>query len=94
MTMNSVSSVPEKDQYKIISEGADSYGTLRKEMKYGDGRPVDDETPLFDECRPGLRRYSVSPAAGCYKLNVDRRHVTIDFYAGDSTFCTQRFEIR
>ena len=94
MTMNSVWSQPEKGQYKIISEGADSYGTLRKDTTYGDGRPVDDETPLFDEYRSGLRRYSVSPAAGCYKLSVDRRHVTIDFYAGDSTFCSQRFELR
>ena len=94
MTMNSVWSQPDKDQYKIISEGADSYGTLRIGTKQDNGKPIGDETALFDEYRPGLRRYSVSPAAGSYKLSVDRKHVTIDFYAGDSTFCTQRFELR
>ena len=94
MTMNSVWSDPDKGRYDIIAEGADSYGKLRQGKKHDNGNPVADESALFDEYRPGLRRYSVSPAAGCYKLSVDRRHVSIDFYAGDSTFCSQRFELR
>lgn len=94
MTMNSVWSKPEFDQYNIISEGAENYGTLRRDMKRSDGKPIVDETALFDEYRSGLRRYSVSPAAGSYKLNVSRRRVTVDFYAGDSTFLTKRFVLR
>ena len=53
-----------------------------------------DETPLFDEYREGMKRYSVSPAAGCYKLSVTPKHVTVDFYAGDSTFLTRQFVLR
>ena len=94
MTFNSVWSRPELDQYSIISEGAENYGTLRKDMKRDDGKPILDETPLFDEYRSGLKRYSVSRAAGSYKLNVSRRHVSVDFYAGDATFPSAHFDLR
>ena len=94
MTFNSVWSKPELDQYKIISEGAAQYGTMRASMKRDDGKPIVDETPLFDEYREGMKRYSVSPAAGCYKLSVTPKHVTVDFYAGDSTFLTRQFVLR
>ena len=29
-----------------------------------------------------------------FKLNVGPKHITIDFYAGDSTFKTRTFELR
>lgn len=94
MTFNSVWSKPELDKHEIIAEGAASYGSMRKDMKRDDGRPITDETPLFDEYRSGLKRYSVSRAAGSYKLNVSRKHVSVDFYAGDSTFRTATFQLR
>lgn len=59
-----------------------------------DGTPPADETALFDEYRTGLKRYVRADAAGCYKLNVSRRHVTIDFYAGDSEEVTETFVLR
>ena len=94
MTMNSVWARPELDKYDIIAEGAGSYGELRKTMKRDDGKPVRDETALFDEYRPGLKSYSVSKAAGSYKLNVSGKGVSVDFYAGDSSFLTKKFVLR
>ena len=94
MTFNSVWSKPELDQYRVISEGPQQFGTMRADMKRDDGKPVVDETPLFEEYRSGLRRYTVSPAAGSYKLNVSRKGVSVDFYAGDSTFLTEKFVLR
>ncbi len=94
MTFNSVWSKPGLDRYTIISEGAAQYGTMRSGFKRNDGKPITDETPLFDEYRSGLRRYTVSPAAGSYKLHISRRNITVDFYAGDATFVTEKFVIR
>ena len=94
MTFNSVWSKPELDQYTLISEGAAQYGTMRKDFKRPDGKPILDETPLFDEYRSGLKRYTVSPAAGSYKLHVSRKGITVDFYAGDATFVTEKFVLR
>ena len=94
MTFNSVWASPELDHYNIISEGAKEYGTMRANMKRDDGKPIEDETPVFDEYRAGLRRYSVSPAAGSYKLKVSDKGISVDFYAGDSTFVTKEFILR
>ena len=94
MIMNSVWSREELGQYMITAEGAETYGELRKGSVNDNGTPVTDETALFDEYRPGIRRYMHSPAAGCYKLIVSRKHVSIDFYAGDSTFKSATFELR
>jgi hypothetical protein len=58
------------------------------------GDPIKDETAIFDEYRSGLRSYTWSRAAGSYKLLVSRKHVYVDFYAGDSTFLSQRFVLR
>ena len=89
MTMNSVWKKPELAQYDVISTGAASYGTLRQKNK-----KLPDESALFDEYRPGIRAYSVSRAAGSYKLNVSDRRVTVDFYGGDSEKLTHRFILR
>ena len=94
MTFNSVWASPDLDKYDIISYGAGQYGTLRNNMKRDDGKPIEDETPLFDEYRKGLKRYSVSPAAGCYKLHVSNKSIIVDFYAGDSAFVTHKFVLR
>jgi len=95
MTMNSVWSKPELDRYEIKAQGAAEYGELRKKLaSMPNGSEVKDETALFDEYRDGLRRYSLSRAAGSYKLNISRRSVSVDFYAGDSETLTHRFELR
>ena len=49
---------------------------------------------LFDEYRAGLRQYTVSPAAGVYKLSVSSAGVSIAFYGGDSERVTQTFVLR
>ena len=94
LTMNSVWSKLELAEYKEIAEGAESYGSLRIGKVKDDGKPIKDESALFDEYRSGLRRYSVSPAAGSYRMAVSDDRVTVDFYAGDSTFPSRQFVLR
>jgi len=95
MTMNSVWSKDELGKYEVISEGADQYGEMRKKVsKLDNGSAPKDETELFEEYRSGLKRYSVSPAAGSYKMNVSKSGVTIDFYAGDSQEVSECFILR
>ena len=53
-----------------------------------------DDVELFNEYKPGLRAYSLSRAAGSYKLNVSRKHVTIEFHAGDSRDISHTFVLR
>lgn len=95
VTMNSVWSEDGLGRYDVISEGPESYGSIRNGVKaLADGRPPKDESALFDEYRPGLRSYSVSDAAGSYKMIVGKDHVYMDFYAGDSRKLSKRFVIR
>ena len=94
MVMNSVWSKEEYGKYTIAAQGARSYGELRKSMIHDDGSPVADESALFGEYIPGIRQYIHSLSAGCYKLNVGRKSVSVDFYAGDSTFKSAVFELR
>lgn len=94
MTMSSVWGKEKESRYKPDAESPEIYGTLRLKKKNQDGSPIKDETALFDEYRPGLQSFIHSRTAGCYKLVVDGKKVWIDFYAGDSTFLTKRFEIR
>lgn len=82
MTMNSVWSKEEIGTYSVLREGPQQYGTIRP------------DTPLFDEFRPGLQRYVLSRAAGSYRLNVSDEGVTVDFYAGDSEQCSNKFVLR
>lgn len=68
---------------------------MRMNMKtMPNGSPIVDETPLFEEYRPGLTRYIHSNTAGSFKLNVGPKHVTLDFYAGDSEVKTRTFILR
>ena len=95
MTMNSVWSKEELGKFTVSAQGAGEYGVLRmRNEKLDNGSKIKDETPLFDEYRSGLKRYLVSPAAGSYKMNVSKNHVSIDFYAGDSSEITESFILR
>ena len=95
MTMNSVWSKDELGTYTVAYEGAAQYGERRKKIAHNDnGSETTDETPLFDEYRTGLKRYSFSFAAGSYKMHVSKKHISIDFYAGDSMDISHTFELR
>ncbi|MDE5648016.1 MAG: metallophosphoesterase [Muribaculaceae bacterium] len=95
MEMNSVWSNDERGTYKINTDNPADYGMARMSMKANaDGSPIADESALFEEYRPGLTRYIDSITAGSFKLNVGPKHVTIDFYAGDSAEKTCTFKLR
>ena len=95
MTFNSVWASEPLGTYVIDSEGADNYGSLRGRIRANaDGTPLKDESALFDEYRPGLKRYVHSPAAGSYRLDVSPRGITVDFYAGASQARSARFVLR
>lgn len=95
MEMNSVWAKPEAAEYKVITEDPKEYGSRRMCMKtMPDGSPIKDESALFEEYLPGITRYIHSYTPGSFKLNVGPKHITIDFYAGDSTFKTRTFELR
>lgn len=95
MTFNSVWASDALGKYETDAVGASQYGELRKKIAALDnGTAPKDETALFDEYRPGLKAYSHSPAAGSYLLNVSGKKVTVDFYAGDSIECSERFILR
>lgn len=91
VTVNSVWANEEKQgKYTVTAEGAEHYGDMHRKNR-GDRK---DDSALYDEYREGLRTWTYSRAAGCYKLNVSDRHVTLDFYAGDSEQCSHRFILR
>lgn len=95
MEMNSVWSNDEKGKYRVNSEGPEAYGAYRMGLtEMPDGSKVADESELFNEYRPGIRRYINSDCAGSYMLNVNGRHCSIDFYAGDSTRPSAIFKLR
>lgn len=95
MEMNSVWSNEARGIYKTITEDPAEYGTRRMSMKtMPNGSPIVDESALFEEYRPGITRYIHSNTAGSFKLNVGPKHVSIDFYAGDSTAKTRTFNLR
>jgi len=79
MTMSSVWEADSLANYTVKHSGAEGY-------------PHYD--PIFDEYRPGIKRYLWSDAVGSYKLIVKGSRVYIDFYAGDSNRRTERFIIR
>lgn len=94
MTMNSVFSKESLGKYEINSEGAENFGKMRIGKKLDNGQDVTDETALFDEYRPGIKHYERSYSAGSYKLNVSKKSITIDFYAGASKELSHHFVLR
>jgi len=93
MTTSSVWTSEKQATYAVRSEGAADYGMLR-ERRRQNGEDMKDERALFDEYRPGIRQHTNSTSQGCYKLNVSKKHVTIDFYGGDSQEISKRFKLR
>lgn len=95
MTMSSVWTSENQKQYTVRSEGAENYGMFRKKlMEKPEGANLKDESALFDEYRPGVRQHINSRSQGSYKLNVSKKRITIDFYAGDSQELSHQFIIR
>lgn len=92
MTMSSVWREESQATYTVLASGADEYGTLLFKAK--PELATEANVALFDEYRPGIRDYSLSEAAGSYKLTVDGEHVYVDFYAGDSARMSKRFTLR
>lgn len=81
MTMNSVWKNEATGEYNVMAEGIEGYGAI-------------SGSDLFDEFRPGVKAYSYSRSAGCYKMNVSDEGITVDFYAGDSTRPSAHFVLR
>ena len=94
MTMNSVWSKEGLRNLEVKAHGAASYGTLRRFSKNDNGKPITDETPVFDEYRAGLKRYMRAEAAGSFKMSVSDSGVVVDFYGGDSDDITESFVLR
>lgn len=69
-----------------------AYVSIPIEASGPDGYP--HYAPVFDEYRPGIRDYSLSWAAGSYKLIISGPRVYVDFYAGDSRLLSKRFILR
>ena len=82
MTMNSVWSSDELGEYVEVCSSPEDYGA------------VESAAALYAEYIPGLVSYSVSPAAGSYRMNVRGRHVIVDFFAGDSKEVSKTFVLR
>ncbi len=90
MNVNSVWANEETGLFNPIAEKPEQYGMFA--LKGKDVKPED--VALFEEYRPGLRTHTLAKSAGSYKLNVSRRGVTVDFYAGDSRDLSHQFKIR
>lgn len=96
MTMSSVWGKNKKGKWVVDYKGADQYGAKRAKIKTDShGKPLTDETALYDEYRPGIRSYvHSSVSCGCYKLNVSENRITVDFYAGGSKLKSHKFVLR
>ena len=93
MTMSSVWAKESQGAWTEKVSSPDGYGSqmLKSHPELGEPGPVQD---LFDEYRPGVRRYSWADAAGSYKLLVGPDDIFVDFYAGSSTLLSHRFQLR
>jgi len=96
ITQMTMSSVWAKDSQGIWTEEVstpEGYGTLllKDHPELGEPGPVQ---AIFDEYRPGVRRYSWANAAGSYKLVVGDSDIHVDFYAGSSPRLSHRFQLR
>lgn len=93
MTMSSVWAKESQGAWTEKVSSPDGYGSqmLKSHPELGEPGPVQD---LFDEYRPGVRRYSWADAAGSYKLLVAPDDIFVDFYAGNSTLLSHRFQLR
>ena len=93
MTMSSVWAKEAQGAWTEKVSSPEGYGSqmLKGHPELGEPGPVQD---IFDEYRPGVRRYSWADAAGSYKLLVGPEAIFVDFYAGDSELLSHRFQLR
>lgn len=94
MTMNSVWAKEENAEYKIEESTPEEYGSKRLASVKNKPETYAKDKALFDEYRSGISRYSMSYAAGSYRLKVSDDEVKVEFYAGDSTRVTETFVLR
>lgn len=94
MIMNSVWAKDELAEYKVIENTTEEYGRIRLAAVKDKPETYEKDKALFDEYRSGIKKYSMSYAAGSYRLKVSDDGVTVDFYAGDSTRVTETFVLR
>lgn len=98
MTMSSVWTDENQKNYELYDDGPEVYGSRNKKAKEAgllpSGKPVEDESALFEEYREGLRIYNRSKAQGSYKLNISKDRVTVEFHGGDSKEITKTFILR
>jgi predicted phosphodiesterase len=93
MTMSSVWAKESQGTWTEKVSSPEGYGTqlLKGHPELGEPGPVQD---IFNEYRPGVRRYSWADAAGSYKLLVGTDDIHVDFYAGESPRLSTRFQLR
>ena len=93
MTMSSVWAKESQGTWAEKVSSPEGYGSqmLKSHPELGEPGPVQD---IFNEYRPGVQRYSWADAAGSYKLLVTPKEVYVDFYAGNSEFLSNRFQLR
>jgi len=94
MIMNSVWAKDELANYEVVESTPEEYGSKRLAAVADKPETYAKDKALFDEYRSGIERYSMSYAAGSYRLKVSDEGVSVDFYAGDSTRVTKTFVLR
>jgi Calcineurin-like phosphoesterase. len=90
ITMNSVWTSEERGNYTVVTEDPADYGKIATTGPKATPKAI----ALFDEYKSGIKVFSYSTTAGCYKLNVSKNEVTLDIYGGDSTFKSGSFKVR
>lgn len=93
MTMSSVWANEAQGTWTEKVSSPEGYGTqlLKSHPELGEPGLLQD---VFNEYRPGIRRYSWANAAGSYKLLVSHDDIHVDFYAGSSARLSHRFQLR
>lgn len=91
-TANSVWATPELGTDSPISEGADKFGAFA--LSRLTGKRLDEFKRTADLFRSGLTEYYLSAGAGHYRVNVQDKGVTLEFYPGASTTPARTFRLK